>query len=61
MFTDYMVLVDQSRDEVNANLERQREVVESKGFKIFLLKMECMNYNLSGDVHRDVTHMSIQA
>ena len=48
LFADYIVLVDKSRDGVNAKLERWREALESKGFKISRIKTEYMNCNFNG-------------
>ena len=45
---DDIVLVDESRDGVNAKLERWWETLESKGFKITRTKTKYMNCNFSG-------------
>ena len=56
-----IVLVDESRNGVNAKLEIWQKAFESKGFKIIRTKTEHMNCNFSGDVQRDIVPMRIEA
>ena len=60
LFADDIVLVDELRDCVNAKLERWREALESKGFKISRTKTEYMNCNFSGDIEIVETTMRIE-
>lgn len=55
------VLVDESRDGMNAKPERWWETLESKGFTISCTKTEYMNRNFGGDGWRDATLMRIEA
>ena len=48
LFANDIVLVNESRDGVNAKLKRRREALESKGFKISRTKTEYMDCNFSG-------------
>lgn len=52
LFADDIVLVDESRDGVNAKLERWREALKSKGFKISRTKTEYMVCNSSKHIER---------
>ena len=61
LFTDDIVLVDKSRDGVNAKLERWREALESKGFRISRTKMEYIVCNFSGHLQRAETTVRIEA
>lgn len=50
LFTDDIVLKDETRDCVNEKFERWWETLDSKGFKISRTKIEYMNCNFCGDV-----------
>ena len=52
LLADDIVLVDESKDGVNAKLEKWREALESKGFKISRTKTEYMVCNFSGHIER---------
>ena len=52
LFAYDIVLVDESRDVVNAKLKIWREALESKSFKISYTKTEYMDYNYSGHIER---------
>ena len=60
LFVDDIVLVDESRDGLDAKLERQKEALESKGFKISCTKTEYMDYNFSGHIERVETIVRIE-
>ena len=60
-FSNDLVLVDESRDSVNAELERWWEALEFKGFKISCTKIEYMYRRFSGDVQGVETTMRIEA
>ena len=60
LFADAIVLVDESRDGVNTKLERWREVLESKGFKISRTKTEYMVCDFSRHIERAETTMRIK-
>ena len=47
LFADDIVLIDETKYEVNAKLEVWREALESKGFKISRTKIEYIKYNFS--------------
>ena len=59
LFADDIVLVDESRDGMNAKLERWWKILESKRFKISRTKMEYMNCNFSGHIQRTNNSMKI--
>jgi hypothetical protein len=48
LFADDVVLIDESREGVNAKLELWRETLESKGFKLSRSKTEYMHCDFSG-------------
>ena len=50
LFVDDIVLVDESRDGVNAKLERWWEALKSKGFKLSRPKLEYTDCNFSGHI-----------
>ena len=50
LFADNIVLVDESRNNVNTKLERWWEVLEPKGFKISCTKTEYMVCNFNGHI-----------
>ena len=54
------MLVDESRDGVNAKLEKWRNALESKGFKISHTKTKYMNCNFNGHIKRAETTMRIK-
>ena len=60
LFAENIVLVDESRDGVNAKLERWQEAFESKGFKISHTKTEYMDCNFSGHIERAETTVIIE-
>ena len=60
LFVDNIVLVDESRDVVNAKLERWWEALESKGFKISLARTEYMDCTFSGHIERVETNMRLE-
>ena len=57
LFVDDIVLVDESRDDVNTKLERWREALESKGFKISRTKTKYMDCKFGGHLQRAETTM----
>ena len=61
LFADDMVLVGESRDGVNAKVERWREALESQGFKISHTKEEYMDCNFNGHIQRAKTTVRIKA
>ena len=56
-----IVLVDESRHDMNVKLEKRRDALDSKGFNISCTKIEYMNYNFSGDVQRGEIPMRIES
>ena len=60
LFADDIVLVDESRDCVNAKLGGWREALESKGFKISHTNTEYMYCNFNGNIERAETTMKIE-
>ena len=60
LFADDIVLVDESRDCVNAKLERWRKALESKGLKISRTKTEYMVCHFSGHIEKAETTMRIE-
>ena len=60
LFADDIVLVDESRDGVNAKLERWREALESKGFKTSCIKSEDMDSNFNWHIERAETTVRIE-
>ena len=60
LFEDDIVLIDKSIDGVNAKLERWREDLESKSFKISRTKTEYMAWNFSGHIERAKTIVRIE-
>ena len=58
LFVDDMK--EELRDSVNAKLERWREALESKGFKISRTKAEYMDCDFSGHIERVETTMRIE-
>ncbi|KAG2551497.1 hypothetical protein PVAP13_9KG401250 [Panicum virgatum] len=51
LFADDVVLVDESRDEVNRKLELWRRTLESKGFRLSRTKTEYMRCDFSASRH----------
>ncbi len=47
MFADNIVLIDETGEGVNRNLELWRSILESKGFKLSRTKTEYMHCKLS--------------
>jgi hypothetical protein len=60
LFADDIVLVDESREGVNAKLERWRRALESRGFKISRTKTEYMDCNFSGHIQSVETTVKIE-
>ena len=60
MFADDIVLMYESRDGVNAKLERWREAFESKGFNISHTETEYMDCNFSGHLQIAETMMRMK-
>ena len=60
LFADDVVLVDESRNGVNAKLERWWEPLESKGYKISRTKTEYMDCNFNGHIERAKTTVRIE-
>ena len=60
LFADDIVLVDESRDDMNAKLERWREALESKGFKISHTKLEYVDCNFDGHIQRAESTIRIE-
>ncbi|XP_070032752.1 uncharacterized protein [Nicotiana tomentosiformis] len=54
LFIDDIVLIDETRDNVNAQLEVWRQTLESKGFKLSSTKTEYLEWD--GEIDKDVTH-----
>ena len=52
LFANDILLVDESRDDMNMNFERWQEALESKGFKIYSKKTEYMDCNFSGHMYK---------
>ena len=50
LFADDIVSVDESRDGVNAKVERWRDALESKGFKRSYKKTEYMDCDFNGHI-----------
>ena len=61
LFKDHIALVNESRDYMKAKLKRQREALESKGFKISHTKIERLDCNFSGHIQRAKTTVRIEA
>ena len=57
LFADDIVLIDETREGVNAKLERWKHALESTGFRVSRSKIEYMHCNFSGreEVGREVT------
>jgi hypothetical protein len=49
LFADDVMLIDESRIEVNQKLELWRQILESKGFKLSRIKIEYMRCQFSGE------------
>jgi len=49
LFTDDIVLIDESREGVNAKLERWRDTLEAEGFRLSRLKTEYSHCRFSAD------------
>ena len=47
LFADDIVLVDETREEVNAKLESWRKTLEVKGFKLSRAKTEYMKFKFN--------------
>ncbi|KAG5620749.1 hypothetical protein H5410_005967 [Solanum commersonii] len=56
LFADDILLIDETRDRVNARLEMWRQVLEFKGFRLSRTKTEYLRIQGSGDIDEDVTH-----
>nr|XP_009798998.1 PREDICTED: uncharacterized protein LOC104245128 [Nicotiana sylvestris] len=56
LFVDNIVLIDETRGNVNERLEVWRQALEFKGFKLCRTKTEYMECN--GEIDEDVTHCS---
>ena len=61
LFADGILLMDESRDGVNAKLERWPEAFESKVFKISCTKVEYMDCKFSGHIEIAETTMRIES
>ena len=61
LFASDIMLVDESRDGAKTKLERWKEALESKGFKISRTKTEYMDCNFSEDLQRAETTVRIEA
>ncbi|KAG5623700.1 hypothetical protein H5410_008918 [Solanum commersonii] len=62
-YSDDIVLIDETRDKVNARLEVWRQALESKGLRLSRTKrifeyLGCSNRG-SGDIDDDVTHRGV--
>ena len=60
LFVDDIILVDESEDRANAKLERWRETLEFKSFKISHSKKEYMDCNFIGHIQSGETTMIIE-
>ena len=58
--TNDIVLVDESRDNVNVKLETWLETLKPEGFKISRTKTEYMDFNFSGHIKRGENTMRIE-
>ncbi|KAK4710207.1 hypothetical protein R3W88_004720 [Solanum pinnatisectum] len=55
IFSNYIVLIDETHNKVNARLEVWRQTLESKGFRLSRTKTDYLEYKFSDIVHeRDV-------
>lgn len=61
LFVDDIMLLDESRDDMNMKPKRWRKALESKGFKIIRTKTKYMNYNFNGDVQNAKTPKRFEA
>ena len=59
MFIDDAVLADQITDEVNAKLEKWREILEGKGSRISRTKIEYLRCNFSCNEQHDDSEVTI--
>ena len=62
LFTDDIVLVDETREGVNRKLDRWRHILQSRGFRISRSKTKYLHYYFSGreDVRGEVTIKGMQ-
>ena len=60
LFADDIVLMDKTREGVNAKLERRREELESKGFRISRAKTEYMECIFSSSREGDRGEVRIE-
>lgn len=57
--SDDVIFVDKSRESVNLKLERWRNTLEDKGFKLSVVKMKYLNCNSSDKTYRNEKGLSI--
>ena len=62
LFADDIVLIDKTKSRVNAKLDVQREVLESKGFKISRTKTEYIkcNFNENRNTNDEIVKIASQ-
>ena len=60
LHADDIVLVDESRYDLNARLEKWRKALEFKGFKVNRRKTEYMNCNFNRHIERAETTVRIE-
>jgi hypothetical protein len=53
LFANDVVLVDESRTQVNGKLKLWRETLESKGFRLSRTKTEYIRYDLGTTTHEE--------
>jgi len=59
LFVDDIVLIDETRDRVNAKLELWRQTLESRGFKLSKIKTEYMKCKFSKQEIRDYSIVTL--
>ena len=59
LFANDIILVDETRAKVNAKLERRRQTLESRGFKLSRAKTEYMKYKFSKHKIRDYSIVTL--
>nr|XP_016459241.1 PREDICTED: uncharacterized protein LOC107782821 [Nicotiana tabacum] len=59
LFADDIVLINETRDGVNARLEVWRHTLESKGFKLSWSKTEYLEYKFSDNMHEKGVEVKI--
>jgi len=60
LFADDVVLIDESREGVNTKLERWRDTLEAKGFRLSRSKTKYLHYRFSADKGGIVGEVAIE-